>query len=60
MVAILRGHKRYWGKVAIYGDYRPWTAHKEAGGDWSTFDEHSRRISLLRRATGPLRVISQT
>ena len=46
-----RGHKRYWGKVAIYGDYRPWTAHKEAGGDWSTFDEHSRRILLLRRAT---------
>lgn len=48
MAAVLKGHKRYWGKVAIYGDYKPWTAHKEAGGDWSTFDEHSRRILTLK------------
>jgi predicted amidophosphoribosyltransferase len=52
MVAILKGHKRYWGKVAIYGDYKPWTAHKEAGGDWSTFDEHSRRILTLKEGNG--------
>jgi hypothetical protein len=31
MVAILKGHKRYWGKVAIYGDYKPWTALRLTG-----------------------------
>jgi hypothetical protein len=29
MAAILKGHKQYWGKIAIYGDYNPWTGHKE-------------------------------
>jgi hypothetical protein len=48
MTAVLKRHERYWGNVAIYGDYKPWTAHKEAGGDWSNFDEHSRHILSLK------------
>src|ERR1700730_4977550 len=48
MSAILKRHDRYWGNVAIYGDYKPWTAHQAAGGDWSNFHEHSKCILNLK------------
>jgi hypothetical protein len=46
-MAILKQHERYWEKVAIYGDYKPWNAHKEGGGSTS-YPAHSGRILDLK------------
>jgi predicted amidophosphoribosyltransferase len=48
MAPVLKGHERYWGKVAIYGDYKPWSIHKESGGDGSNYPAHSGRILDLK------------
>jgi predicted amidophosphoribosyltransferase len=48
LVPILKKHERYWGHVAIYGDYKPWTAHKAEGGDGSNYPAHSGRILDLK------------
>lgn len=48
MGAILKKHDRYWGGIAVYGDYLPWSAHKEMGGDGSNYPEHSGRILDLK------------
>jgi adenine/guanine phosphoribosyltransferase-like PRPP-binding protein len=46
---ILKGHDRFWGgKVAVYGDYRPWGVHKENGGTREDYPEHSKRILDLK------------
>lgn len=45
---ILKKHERYWGKVAIYGDYKPYAAHVAQGGDYSNFPAHSGRILDLK------------
>jgi predicted amidophosphoribosyltransferase len=48
MVLTLKGHKRFWAGIAIFGDYKPWSAHKEDGGDGSNYPEHSGRILDLK------------
>jgi predicted amidophosphoribosyltransferase len=45
---VLKNHKLFWGNVAIYGDYKPWTAHKNEGGDGSSYPAHSGRILDLK------------
>jgi|SRR5579862_2275292 len=45
---ILKKHDRYWGQVAIYGDYKPYAAHLAQGGDYSNFPAHSGRILDLK------------
>jgi hypothetical protein len=35
MPKVLKQHDRYWGPIAIYGDYLPWNVHKAAGGEMS-------------------------
>jgi len=45
---VFKKHERYWSGIAIYGDYKPWKAHKEAGGDRSNFPEHSGRALDLK------------
>jgi hypothetical protein len=46
--AILKKHDRYWAGIAVYGDYMPWSAHKEMGGDGSNYPAHSGRILDLK------------
>jgi hypothetical protein len=48
MAATLKGHQRYWGDVAVYGDYLPWGVHRAGGGGLSTYPEHSGRILDLK------------
>jgi hypothetical protein len=31
MALTLKGHVRYWAGIAVYGDYKPYGAHKEGG-----------------------------
>jgi predicted amidophosphoribosyltransferase len=45
---ILKKQDRYWGRVAIYGDYKPYAAHLAQGGDYSNFPAHSGRILDLK------------
>jgi predicted amidophosphoribosyltransferase len=49
MPAVLKQHERYyWRNVAVYGDYKPWSVHKEEGGVRSDYPEHSGRILDLK------------
>lgn len=50
MSRTLSKHERYWGDIAVYGDYLPWNVHKGNGGDRSNFPEHSGRILDLKNA----------
>jgi hypothetical protein len=43
-MAILKKHDRYWGEVAIWGDYKPYGLHKNQGGDSTNYPAHSGRI----------------
>ena len=43
-MAILNKHGRYWGKVAIWGDYKPYGLHKDQGGNSTNYPAHSGRI----------------
>jgi predicted amidophosphoribosyltransferase len=45
---ILKNHGQYWGKVAIYGDYKPYAAHLAQGGDYQNYPAHSGRILDLK------------
>lgn len=45
---ILKKHERYWGQVAIYGDYKPYNAHLAQGGDYMNYPAHSGRILDLK------------
>ena len=45
---VLKDHGRYWGKIAVFGDYLPWSVHRANGGDRSTFPAHSGRILDLK------------
>ena len=47
-MAVLKKHDRFWRKIAIYGDYKPWSAHKDAGGDGSNYPAYSGRILDLK------------
>jgi predicted amidophosphoribosyltransferase len=48
MALTLKGHKRFWAGIAVFGDYKPWSVHKEEGGDGSTYPAHSGRILDLK------------
>jgi hypothetical protein len=50
MAAVLKTHDRYWGNIAIYGDYKAWTVHAANGGDRSNYPAHSRLILDLKDA----------
>jgi predicted amidophosphoribosyltransferase len=44
----LKKHDRFWEKVAIYGDYKPYSAHKDGGGGHASWPEHSKKILDLK------------
>lgn len=48
MPSSLKNHQRFWGPIAVYGDYLPWRVHKENGGDGSNYPSHSGRILDLK------------
>src|SRR5690242_5517188 len=48
MPAALKKHERYWNEVAIYGDYKPYGAHKEQGGDSTNWPAHCGLILDLK------------
>jgi predicted amidophosphoribosyltransferase len=48
MAVMLKGHGRYWGAVAVYGDYLPWKIHIQNGGDKSNYPAHSGRVLDLK------------
>ncbi len=50
MTGVFKGHEGYWRNIAVYGDYKPWGAHKEDGGDGSNYPAHSGRILDLKEA----------
>jgi len=50
LTRVFKGPQRYWRNIAVYGDYKPWTAHKEDGGDGSNYPPHSGRILDLKKA----------
>jgi hypothetical protein len=42
---ILKNHANYWGDwLAYFGHYKPYGVHKQGGGTWDDFPEHSRNI----------------
>ena len=47
-MAILESHDKFWGKVAIWGQYKPYSLHKEQGGDSSNYPGHSGKILDLK------------
>ena len=50
MPQVLKNHERYWGGgwLAVFGDYRPWGVHRQAGGTRDDYPEHSGRILDLK------------
>jgi pyrimidine operon attenuation protein/uracil phosphoribosyltransferase len=48
MPAVLKQHDRYWGQIAIYGDYKAYKVHKAQGGLSSDYPAHSKRILDLK------------
>jgi predicted amidophosphoribosyltransferase len=49
MPSLLRNHAKFWGSIATFGDYKPWTGHTADGGDSSNYPEHSGRILSLKK-----------
>jgi predicted amidophosphoribosyltransferase len=48
-MAILRNHANYWdGWLAYFGDYKPWGAHRQAGGNRDDYPAHSGQILDLK------------
>jgi predicted amidophosphoribosyltransferase len=45
---VFKNHERYWGDIAVYGDYLPWNVHKAAGGNRSNYPSHSGKILDLK------------
>ena len=49
MAAIVRNPARFDSNdIAIFGDYRPWSIHRNNGGDSSNYPEYSGRILDLK------------
>lgn len=48
MAPIFKKHDRYWGEIAVFGDYLPWNVHRAGGGDRSDYPQNSGRILDLK------------
>ena len=48
MAPVLKGHERFWGTIAVFGDYLPWNVHVANGGDRGNYPPHSGRILDLK------------
>jgi predicted amidophosphoribosyltransferase len=48
--AILKNHTKHWGGwLAYFGAYKPWGVHRQGGGTWDDFPEHSKNILNFKK-----------
>jgi hypothetical protein len=48
--AILQNHTKHWGSwLAYFGTYKPWGVHRQGGGTWDDFPEHSKNILNFKK-----------
>jgi hypothetical protein len=48
LAPVFKKHDRFWGEIAVFGDYLPWTVHRANGGDRSDYPQNSGRILDLK------------
>ncbi len=50
MAAALKDHSDFWGGwLAYFGHYKPWGVHRQAGGTWDDFPDHSQNILNFKK-----------